>query len=125
MNVTRYILEQPEPQREMMTVLRSWILDLGSHVGERMSRNIPYFTLQGPLCSLGTEPHGVTLSFPRGFQMEGKGHELMESKGRKHARSVTFLSLAQLEEHEASIRQLLNEGAIINEYRRKRALRKK
>ncbi len=124
MTVQHYIYEQPEPQREIMTVLRSWILDLGPHTAEKISYKVPYFSFYGALCYLNPLADGVDLSFTKGHELSDE-QKILEGKGRKHVKSITFYSLAQLEEYEDPIRRLLNEAAILNEYRYKRKLKKK
>ncbi len=124
MNVSQFISHQPEPNRGMMVVLRSWILDLGRHTEEKISNNIPYFNFFGPLCFLNTTDDGVELGFTKGYELSDD-ELLLESKGRKMVKSIAFYSLTSLEEKEESIRHLLNEAAILNEYRFKRKSAKK
>jgi hypothetical protein len=47
MNVTGFISQQPEPKKGVMTILRSWILDLGRSTEEKISNKIPYFSPPG------------------------------------------------------------------------------
>ena len=124
MNVSQFISSQPEPNREMMIVLRSWTLDLGKHIAEKMSNKIPSFSFFGPLCSLNPTDDGVELAFAKGYELTDE-EKILESKGRKMVRSITFYSLTSLEEREESIRHILNEAAILNEYRFKRKTAKK
>lgn len=124
MNVSHYIHKQPSPNREIMTVLRSWILDLGSHTVERISYRVPYFSYYGPLCYFNPGPDGIDFSFTKGNELSDE-QQILESRGRKQVRSITFYSLAQVEEHEDSIRRLLNEAAILNEYLYKRKQKKR
>lgn len=108
-----------------MTVLRSWILDLGRHTEEKISNKIPYFSFFGPMCYLNPTDEGVELGFTKGYELSDDDR-ILESRGRKMAKSITFYSLTSLEEREDTIRHLLNEAAILNEYRFKRkASRKK
>jgi hypothetical protein len=124
MNVRQFITEQPQPRREIMTILRSWILDLGSHTGENISNKIPHFSFFGQLCYLSPTSEGVDLGFAKGYELSDDSH-LLESKGRKRVRSITFYSLAELEEREDGIRHILNEAAILNEYQFKIKAQKK
>jgi hypothetical protein len=123
MNVRQFIYEQPQPQREMMTILRSWILDLGSHTQEKISYKIPYYSFYGTMCFLSPHADGVDLGFTKGYELSNE-QKMLESKGRKLVRSVTLHSVAELEENEDTIRHLLNEAAILNEYRFKRGGKK-
>ena len=122
MTVHHYIHSLPESQREIATVLRSWILDLGPHTVEKISYTVPYFSFYGNLCYLTPQEDGISLSFCRGHELSSE-QKLLEGKGRKHVTSTTFYSLAQLEEYEDPIRRILNEAAILNEYRYKRKLK--
>ena len=124
MTVSHFIADQPEPQRTIMTVLRSWILDLGPHTTEKISYKVPFFYFYGPICYLSFDGEGVSLSFTKGFELS-RDHALLESKGRKQVRSITFFSIAEIEEHEDSVRQILNEAAILNEYQFKRNKKRK
>lgn len=124
MNVRQFITEQPDPQREIMTILRSWILDLGPHTQEKISYKIPYFSFYGPLCYLNPNEDGVDLGFTKGYELSNE-QGILEAKGRKHVKSITFYSTTDLEEQEDTIRHILNEAAILNEYRFKRKARKK
>jgi len=124
MNVRQLISEQPDPQREIMTILRSWILDLGPHTQEKLSYKIPYFSFYGTLCYLNPHEEGIDLGFTKGYELTDD-QKILESKGRKQVKTVTFHSVAELEENEETIRHILNEAAILNEYRFKRGGNKK
>ena len=125
MTVQSYISSLEHPAREIMTILRSWIMDLGSHAEEKFSNNTPMFHYYGILCSLNVRKDAaVELSFARGNILEDE-NRILESKGRKQIRSKTFYSIAELEESEEPIRQLLNEAAILNEYHFKQRQKKK
>ena len=125
MNVSGFISQQPEPNKGIMTILRSWILDLGRHTEEKISNKIPYFSFFGPVCYLNPTDEGVELGFTKGYE-RSDDDRILESRGRKMVKSITFDSLTSLEEQEDTIRRLLNEAAILNEYRFKRkATRKK
>lgn len=124
MNVRQFINEQPQPQREMMTILRSWILDLGSHTQEKISYKIPYFSFYGTMCYLSPRADGLDLGFTKGYELSDE-QKILESKGRKQVKTITFHSVAELEETEEAIRHVLNEAAILNEYRFKRGAKKR
>jgi hypothetical protein len=123
MNVRQFITEQPASRREVMTVLRAWIMDLGTHTAEKISHQIPYFSFYGPICYLNPVEDGVEFGFTRGYELSDE-QKILEAKGRKHVKSVTFYSIAELEENEEAIRRLLNEAAILNEYLDKRKKKK-
>lgn len=107
-----------------MTVLRSWVLDLGRHTEEKISNKIPCFSFYGPMCYLNPTGDGVELGFTKGYELSDDDR-ILESKGRKMVRSITFYSLTSLEEQEETIRHILNEAAILNEYRFKRKANRK
>ena len=108
-----------------MTIIRSWVLDVGPHMEEKISNRIPYFSFFGPMCYLNPADGGVELGFTKGYELSDDG-KILESKGRKMVKSITFYSITSLEEQEDTIRHILNEAAILNEYRFKRkATRKK
>jgi uncharacterized protein YdhG (YjbR/CyaY superfamily) len=113
--VQGYIALQRSSQKEMMSVLRRWILDLGPHAQEKISYTVPFFYFYGPLCYLNPAADGVDLSFTKGKKLSN-GHKLLEGKNRKTVASIRFHSLAEVEEREEKIRQILNEAAILNQY---------
>ncbi len=97
-----------------MSVLRRWIQDLGPHAQEKISYTVPYFYFYGPLCYLNPLD-GVDLSFANGKKLSNE-QKLLEEKNRKTVASIRFHSLAEVEEREEQIRQILNEAAILNQY---------
>ena len=113
--VQEYIASQRPSQKEIMTVLRRWILDLGPHAQEKISYTVPYFYFYGPLCYLTSPADGVDLSFANGKKLSND-QKLLEEKNRKTVASMRFHSLAEIEEREEQVRQILNEAAILNQY---------
>jgi len=101
-----------------MTILRAWVFDLGAKTRETMSDGLPHFHLHGDLCFLNPNSEGVELGFVKGFELPNDSG-MLESNGRKHTMSITFHSVAELEEHEDVVRKLLNEAAILNEFQSK------
>jgi hypothetical protein len=124
MNVPGYISLQTDTRKEIMTILRSWILDLGPHAQEKISYKVPFFYFYGHLCYFNLNKDGVDLSFTKGFELEDET-KLLASRGRKQVKSVTFYSVAELEEHEEEVRRLLNQAAILNEYHARQKQKKK
>ena len=124
MAVQNYILQQPSPHREIMTILRSWILDLGPHTSEKISYTVPYFYFFGQVCYLHPDTDSVELCFAKGYHLSDE-QKILQSKGRKQVRSITFHSVAETEEWEQEVRRLLNEAAILNEYQFKKRKRTK
>ena len=124
MTVQQYISSKDAPEKEILTVLRSWVLDLGPHTQEKISYAVPFFYFFGPLCYLSVGKDGVAFSFVHGRELEDET-KLLQSNGRKQVKSVTFHSVAELEEHEDDIRRLLNQAAILNEYKYKIKKRKR
>ena len=98
-----------------MSVLRSWILDLGPHTLEKISYRIPFFYFYGPLCYLNSVAEGVDLSFVNGQKLSNR-QKLLEAKNRKTVASIRFHSLAEVEEQKEKVKQILNEAAILNQY---------
>ena len=113
--VQDFIAEQRPTQKEIMSVLRGWILDLGPHTTEKISYKVPFFSFYGPICYLNPTNDGVDLSFTQGASLS-RTHKFLERKGRKTVASIRFHSLAELEEHEDELRLILNEAAILNQY---------
>lgn len=125
MTVQAFIGSQDHPIREIMTIMRSWILDLGMHSQEKITNHTPYFYFFGVLCSMNKRrDNGVELSFLKGNILEDE-NKILEANGRKQVRSKTFYSIAEVEELEDPIRHLLNEAAILNEYHFKQRQKKK
>ena len=124
MTVQQYIGAKESPHKEILTILRSWVLDLGPHTTEKISYAVPYFDFFGPLCYLSAGKEGVAFSFVHGRELDDEA-KLLHANGRKQVRSIIFHSVAELEEHEDEIRRLLNEAAILNEYKYKIKKRKR
>jgi len=123
-SVSNYIASLPKSQAQIFSVLRNMVLDVGPHVQEKISYKIPFFYFHGPLCYLSPTFDGTYIGFVRGHQLSNE-HGLLEKKGRKFVRSIHFYSLAELEEREEQIRQILNEAAILNEYHYRQRKKKK
>jgi hypothetical protein len=121
--VQSYISSRPHYQAEIMTVLRSMVLDTGPHVQEKVSYTVPYFYFHGPLCYLSPKPDGVYIGFVHGNQLSNE-EGMLEAGKRKFVRAITFHSLAELEEKEDDVRKILNEAAILNEYMRRKKAKK-
>lgn len=113
--VQEYIANQRPLQKEIMSVLRTWILDLGPHTQEKISYKVPFFYFYGHMCYLNPAVDGVDLSFTQGTKLSNE-QKLLEEKDRKAVASIRFHSLAEVEEREAEVRQILNEAAILNQY---------
>jgi hypothetical protein len=113
--VQSYIAERSPSQAKIMSVLRSWVLDIGPHAQEKISYTVPYFYFHGPLCYLSPKLDGAYIAFVHGHQLSDE-HGLFETSNRKFVRAIHFYSLAELEEKEEEIRKILNEAAILNEY---------
>jgi hypothetical protein len=124
MTVQQYINNQPPPLQEIMTILRSWILDLGRHTEQKISNQVPQFYFYGPLCYFHVATDAVELCFTKGYELNDE-QKVLTSEGRKHVKSITFYSVAEMEEHEDEVRKLLNEAAILNEYQFKRKKKSK
>lgn len=82
---------------------------------EKLSYKIPFFYYHGALCYLNPTKEGVDIGFTKGYELSNTSG-LLEAKGRKQVRTITFHSVAEVEENEEALRQLLNEAAILNEY---------
>jgi hypothetical protein len=119
MTVQQYILSQPESHQEIMTILKSWVMDLGRQVELKISNQVPQFYFYGPLCYFHSHENGVEFCFNKGFELSDE-EKVLSSEGRKHIRSISFFSVAEVEEHEDELRKLLNEAAILNEFQFKR-----
>lgn len=115
MTIEGFIDSHEPPLNEIMIILRSWIHDLGPHVQEKISYRIPFFYFYGPLCYLSPKRDGLELAFTKGSQLEDKSG-ILRSEGRKQVQSCVFHSVAELEEYEETVRLLLNQAAVLNEY---------
>jgi hypothetical protein len=113
--VQGFIVDQRNPQKEIMNVLRTWVLDMGPHVQEKLSYKIPFFYFYGPLCYLNPKPDGVDLGLVQGKSLS-KEQDLLQMKERKTVATIRFHNLAEAAAHEEQVRQILNEAAILNQY---------
>jgi uncharacterized protein YdhG (YjbR/CyaY superfamily) len=122
--VQEYIAELRPSQKEMMSVLRRWILDLGPHAQEKISYTVPYFYFYGPLCYLNPATDGIDIGFAHGKKLSNE-QKLLEYKNRKVVATIRFHSVAEMEEQEEQVRQILNEAAILNQYLHQQKKKKK
>lgn len=113
--VQEYIATQRLLQKEIMSVLRTWFLDLGTHTKEKVSYKVPYFYFHGPLGYLKPTVDGVDLWLIQGKSMN-RTHSQVVIKGNKGHGFIRLHSLAELEEQEEELRKILNEAAILNQY---------
>jgi hypothetical protein len=97
----------------MRIVLRSRVLDLGRQTEEKISNNIPSFNFFGPRRYLNPTDDGVELSLTKGYEPSD------DDPGSLVPRQPGTWAPQE------SIRHLLNEAAILNEYRFKRKTAKK
>ncbi|MCZ8022679.1 MAG: hypothetical protein ACK57K_12450 [Chryseotalea sp.] len=114
MVVTQYIAGLPEKQKQIMTILRSLILDVSRDVKESMHEEWqePVFYLHGALCYLSIDDSGVAINFYHGKHLTKK-FELLELHDRKQIASYTFYGVTALQEHEEEVRQWLTTAATI------------
>ena len=118
MTVIQYISSLPEKQKQIMTILRSWILDISPDVKEGMHEELkePAFYLHGALCYMATENNSVTLHFYHGKTLAQQFEDL-EIKDRKQIASFTFYGVNGLEEHEDEVRKWLTAAAAQQHHR--------
>lgn len=113
--VEEYIARHRPLQQKIMSVLRSWILDLGAHTEEKIKYKIPYFNHFGTVAYLKPTVDGVDLGLIEGKSLS-RSHKMVLVKGSKSHGYIRFHSLAELEEQEDEIRKILNDAAIMNRY---------
>jgi hypothetical protein len=115
MAVTQYIASLPEKQKQIMTILRSLILDVSHDVKEAMHEDLqePVFYLHGALCYLSLDDAGVALNFYHGKQLV-KQFDALELHDRKQVASYTFYGVTALQEHEDEVRKWLTAAAATN-----------
>lgn len=98
-----------------MSALRNLILDVAPQVEEKINFTVPFFYFRGPFCYLSPKFDGVYIGLVKGYQLSNE-QGILETKNRKFIRSIHFYSLAEVQEKEEVVRQVLNEAAILNEY---------
>ena len=121
MVVTQYIAGLPEKQKQIMTILRSLILDVSHDVKEAMHEELqePVFYLHGALCYLSLDDTGVAINFYHGQQLATK-FDLLDLQDRKQIASYTFYGVTALQEHEEEVRQWLTTAATTNRKKSKK-----
>ncbi|MCZ8354797.1 MAG: hypothetical protein O9340_08685 [Cyclobacteriaceae bacterium] len=114
MTVAHYIVSLPEKQKQLMTILRSWILDISAEVKESMHEELqePTFYLHGALCYLTKDNNSVSIHFYQGKKL-AKQFEELEMEDRKQMASYTFYGINGLEEHEDEVRKWLTAAAAL------------
>ncbi len=119
LNVAEYIAHQPLEAQIILEGLRHYILNAAPYMEEKLSYGVPFFYSKGALCYLAMEKGKPYVGFMRGLELSDEVG-LLETKGRKQVKSITFESVEAWEYKKAHLPTILQEALLVNELRQKR-----
>lgn len=110
--VELYILEQDGPQREIMQYLDDLLLSY-PEITAKMRFSIPFYYRKSWVCYLNPTKDGrVELAFTWGRELSNE-QGLLEARGRKLVRGVTFASIEEIPEE--TLHEILQEAFLVDE----------
>lgn len=80
--VDDYIDSQNEEYIELILPVRNFICCKFPELEERISYNVPFYYLNGPLCYISPNKEGIYLGFTNGFKINEFPYDLV-AEGRK------------------------------------------
>jgi hypothetical protein len=112
--VLDFISAQPPLQRRIMQVLHELVAPNPGVTG-KIRYQLPFYYRHSWVCYLNpTKDGGVEFAFPRGNELlDAPG--LLEARGRKQVRSVTFFQLRELPME--ALHELVQEALLLDESR--------
>jgi hypothetical protein len=121
MDVESYIESQPEYTKQIMMYFHDELMKIPG-IEAKIRYKIPFYYRKSWICYLNpVKSGGVEFAFPRGNELSNS-HGLLQSKGRKQVRSITYKSFEDIN-HDI-IFEIINEALILDEnvkYASKRA----
>ncbi|OWY20523.1 DUF1801 domain-containing protein [Sphingobacteriales bacterium UPWRP_1] len=107
-----FIYGYPSPQREVMLYLHRLFTGFPGVVG-KITYKIPFYYRKTWVCYLNpTKSGAIELGFTRGAELQNE-NGLLNAKGRKQVSSVTYASVADI--NEEALLQVLQEALLLDE----------
>jgi len=125
-NISDFLAYLPEPELEIVDVLRAHIFECIPDCTERLAYNVPFYYRHARLCFIwpgsvpwGTVKNGVQLGFCNGNLLPDTGY--LEAGNRKQVYTKTFTTTKEI--NALRLQQLLYDAVLIDEekkHKRKR-----
>ncbi len=95
LDVDEYICKQSPVNAEILYTLRELVLNSAPFIKESIKYKTPFYSIKKDLCYLLVSKEKVHLAFINGCLL-GSGKEVLETKKRKYIRSISFLTVPEI-----------------------------
>lgn len=115
-DIDDFIESKDKNLRPLLAHIRHIIMVSHPQIREQISWNLPFFYCFDHLCylSVGKKTKGVEVCFAKGFHIKDEAG-VLDSKGRKLVKGITFADLADFEVKEDTFLEVLQEAILLNE----------
>lgn len=108
-----FILNHSGAQRTILEHMHHLISGYPNVVG-KIRYKIPFYYKKSWICYLNpTKAGGIELAFPRGNELADEAG-LLEAKGRKQVRSITYNALSEIDDH--AVNAILQEAFLLDDH---------
>lgn len=115
-DINDFIESQAVAIRPLLAHIRNIIMVSHPNIREQISWSLPFFYCFDHLCylSVSKKTKGVEVCFAKGFHIKDEAG-VLDAKGRKLVKGVTFTDLADFEKREDAFLEVLQEAIWLNE----------
>ena len=115
-DISEYIESKDKSLRPLLMYIRKLIMRSHPQIQEKIAWNIPFFYCLDFLCYLGVikKTNVVEVCFVKGFHLSDEAG-LLDAKGRKLVKGITFTNFRDFEEKEEAFLEILQEAILLNE----------
>jgi hypothetical protein len=115
-DINDFILNADRNLRPLLFQIRNTIMVSHSQIREQIAWNLPFFYCFDHLCYLSIikKTKGVEVCFAKGFHIKDEAG-VLDAKGRKLVKGMTFTDLADYENREDAFLEILQEAIFLNE----------
>ena len=115
-DINDYIESKDKSLRSLLMHIRKVIMRSHPQIREKIAWNTPFFMCFDYLCYLGVikKTKGVEVCFIKGFHLSNET-ELLDAKGRKLVKGITFTNIKDFEAKEEAFLEILQEAILLNE----------
>jgi len=111
-SVTEFIEDREGSKKEILHLLRDFIIDSTPDLEEKIAYNVPFYYYNGPLLYLSTSKKDVYIGFCKGYAMNNYPEHLL-SEGRKEIKVIHYKNLKDIDF--TILNALIQEAVKINE----------
>jgi hypothetical protein len=115
-DIDDFVESQAVTIRPLLAHIRNIIMVSHPNIREQISWSLPFFYCFDHLCylSVSKKTKGVEVCFAKGFHIKDEAG-VLDAKGRKLVKGVTFTDLADFEKREDAFLEVLQEAIWLNE----------